>query len=52
VLGLLNRHQYGLCSYDVNANQLKVVDFSIERENYFAVNDLEKINLKLKNVTP
>jgi FkbM family methyltransferase len=52
VLGLLNQHQYGLCSYDVNANQLKVVDFSIERENYFAVNDLEKINLKLKNAAP
>ncbi|MEO6456050.1 MAG: FkbM family methyltransferase [Ginsengibacter sp.] len=51
VLELLNHYKYMLCSYDVIANQLKVVAFSNKRENYFAVNDLEKINLKLKNVS-
>lgn len=49
LLTLLNFYQYSLCSYDVNANQLRRVEFKAERENYFAVNDIEKINLKLKS---
>lgn len=52
VLELLNHYQYNLCRYDVKANQLIGTVFSNERENYFAVNDLGKINLKLKNVAP
>ena len=49
VLELLNHYQYRLYRYDVITNQLIGTVFSNERENYFAVNDLEKINLKLKN---
>jgi FkbM family methyltransferase len=49
VLALLNQYQYLLCSYDVSENQLTASGFSEERENYFAVYNLEKINLKLKN---
>lgn len=52
VLELLNHYQYLLCSYDVSANRLIATVFSNERENYFAVHNLEKINLKLKNVAP
>jgi len=48
LLNLLKEHQYQLCSYDVKNNQLKSIGFSIERENYFAVNDLSRINSKLK----
>jgi FkbM family methyltransferase len=50
LLDLINEYQYQLCSYDVNNNQLKAIMFSPERENYFAVNDLNSINIKLKAV--
>jgi FkbM family methyltransferase len=50
LLDLLNEYQYQLCSYDVKKNQLKAIVFSEERENYFAVNDLNSINFKLKAV--
>ncbi|MEP7108242.1 MAG: FkbM family methyltransferase [Ferruginibacter sp.] len=49
VLELLNRSQYRLCSYDTNANQLMPTAFSSLRENYFAVNNIDKVNVKLKN---
>ncbi|MEO6327605.1 MAG: hypothetical protein ABIO55_01675 [Ginsengibacter sp.] len=49
LLDLLKYYQYILCRYDVTANLLKETVFSDDRENYFAVSDLEKINLKLKN---
>jgi FkbM family methyltransferase len=50
LLNLLIEYQYQLCSYDVKNNQLKAIVFSPERENYFAVNDLNSINKKLKAV--
>ncbi|MBC7887142.1 MAG: FkbM family methyltransferase [Ferruginibacter sp.] len=50
LLDLLNDNQYSLCSYGVSENQLIVTGFSNERENYFAVHNLQKINLKLKSV--
>jgi FkbM family methyltransferase len=47
LLDLINRYQYSLCRYDVKANRLIKAAYSPDRENYFAVNDLDKINLKL-----
>lgn len=49
VLELLNGYAYYLCSYDVKTNELKKTPFSKERENYFAVTDLEKVNSRLRN---
>ncbi len=49
VIELLDDYKYFLCSYDVKSNQLKATVFSSERENYFAVSDLNKINSRLKN---
>ena len=51
LLVLLRYYEYNLCSYDVSNNQLLITTFSEKRENYFAVNDLQKINEKLKSKT-
>ena len=50
LLELLNHYQYRLCRYDVDSNQLIAVDFSNERENYFAVVELVIVNRKLKRL--
>jgi FkbM family methyltransferase len=47
LLGLLERHGYVLCSYDVTAGRLLQLQYSPERENYFAVYDLQQANQKL-----
>ena len=49
LLELLDNYHYTLCRYDVDANELLKTVFSAERENYFAVNNMELINIKLKN---
>ena len=44
----LEEVQYTLCSYDVQEFLLKPVIYSKERENYFAVSDIKKINTEIK----
>jgi FkbM family methyltransferase len=48
LLQLLRDHRFVLCRYDVASRKLVPVDYTVERENYFAVYDLEKSNLRLK----
>ena len=50
LLELLNHYQYQLCRYDVDSNQLIAADFSNERENYFAVGEINIVNRKLKRL--
>lgn len=49
LLQLLAQFDYSLCRYDVQANQLIPIGYYKERENYFAVSDLNRINLKLRS---
>jgi FkbM family methyltransferase len=48
LLQLLDRYDYTLCRYDVKVNKLLPQAFSNNRENYFAVYNLEKTNERLK----
>ena len=48
LLDLIAQYKYTLCSFDVDANRLLPVSFTEERENYFAVYDLEKANARLR----
>ena len=48
LLELIDHYYYTLCRYDVDANELIKTAFAEEKENYFAVNNMELINIKLK----
>ena len=48
LLQLLKRYGYTLCLFDVQNGVLMPVDYTKERENYFAVFDLHKANDRLR----
>jgi hypothetical protein len=50
VVELLLNYKYNFCKYDVLLNELVLTSVSENRENYFAVSNLDKCNLKLKNL--
>jgi FkbM family methyltransferase len=47
LLNLLEKYDYTICRYDVEANSLLSTSFYVERENYFAVYDLQLANKRL-----
>lgn len=47
ILQLLKEYNYTLCKYDIVTNKLVSIDYHSERENYFAVADIYRINKKL-----
>lgn len=47
LLEAIKQHDYSLCRFNTDQRQLEQVDFSVSRENYFAVANLEKANLRL-----
>lgn len=48
ILELLTHYHYRLCKYNIETNQLESTIYSTKRENYFAVSDVDKINIRLR----
>ncbi len=48
LLDKLKKNGYSLCRFDIDKNELYLVDFATTRENYFAVYDLNAANRRLK----
>jgi FkbM family methyltransferase len=44
----LKKYNYQLCSYEIVSNSVTPINYSIERENYFAVKDIGLINKRLQ----
>ena len=49
VLDILHESGYILCAYDVEKKRLSKINYTDNRENYFAVSDVDLINQKLNN---
>ena len=47
LLQFLQRFEYILCRFDVDAGRLFPVTYALDRENYFAVSNLDKVNERL-----
>lgn len=47
LLDLLEQYDYALCKYDIGLNRLVPIEYSKERENYFAVYDIKEANKQL-----
>jgi FkbM family methyltransferase len=51
ILKLLTDHDYMLCGYQVEEKKLCSISYSASRENYFAVYNLNKVNLQLNPIS-
>jgi FkbM family methyltransferase len=52
VIEFLNKNDYYLCKYDTAEKKLIPIDYLRERDNYFVVSDLAKINTRLQTINP
>lgn len=48
ILDLLLSYSYKLCMFNLETGYLELVNYSTQRDNYFAIYDIDSINLKLQ----